>query len=236
MGGVIMYTIDIIIRLTTNVSTDVFVKDLSIMVRPGIAGVVASSQLSGGVVRLAYTVHSKQAVVKLSPDADCHTKDGTPLCHQMGQYCFINMPEVDLVEWHPFTISSAPVDNLTTHHIKSMGESQWTGKLYTLATELESLPAWEREQRLAKMVVAIDGPYGVPLAVEKYTHLLLIAGGIGITPLHACFRQLYALLNPPQGRARMHTHIRSIRLLWVVKTAAEIAPCLDTVRYSVIPL
>ena len=41
-----------------------------------------------------------------------------PLAHSMGQYCYLNIPRISRLEWHPFTISSAPVDMVTTHHIK----------------------------------------------------------------------------------------------------------------------
>jgi len=34
--------------------------------------------------------------------------------HRMGQYMFVNVPEISLLAWHPFTISSAPSDGITT--------------------------------------------------------------------------------------------------------------------------
>ena len=61
-----------------------------------------------GVVKIAYTVRAPihKGVV------------GMPLAHSMGQYCYLNIPRISRLEWHPFTISSAPVDMVTTHHIK----------------------------------------------------------------------------------------------------------------------
>jgi len=35
-----------------------------------------------------------------------------------GQYAFINCPEISRSEWHPFTISSSPEDELLSFHIK----------------------------------------------------------------------------------------------------------------------
>jgi predicted ferric reductase len=226
IGGLVLYTADVIIRLTTNVTTDVIMQDVGVVVR----STQNKGNTVGGVVTLAYTVNSRLGLLKLSPDADSDTyrEDGRPLCHEMGQYVFINIPEIDLNEWHPFTVSSAPVDGVTTHHIKSMGDTEWTGKLYTMAQEMDSLQKWEKAERLANMRAAIDGPYGVPLRVANYTHLLLVAGGIGVTPLIAVFRQLY--LQATNSAKPVNSHLRSVRLVWIMRSPSEIATCLDTVR------
>jgi predicted ferric reductase len=226
IGGLVLYTADVIIRLTTNVTTDVILQDLSVVVR---SSQVDERKTAGGVVSLSYTVNSRLGLIKLSPDADSYTwqPEGKPLCHEMGQYCFLNLPDVDLMEWHPFTISSAPVDGVTTHHIKAMGDTEWTGRLYTLAQELDSLQNWEKVEKLRSLRVAIDGPYGVPLRVSEYTHILMVAGGIGVTPLMAVFRQLY--LQVTTNTNPLFAHLRSIRLVWIMRTPSEIATCLDTV-------
>lgn len=39
---------------------------------------------------------------------------------KMGQYCFIHIPQISPLEWHPFTISSGPYDRQATFHIKVM--------------------------------------------------------------------------------------------------------------------
>ena len=31
---------------------------------------------------------------------------------EMGQYVFLNFPEISLYQWHPFTISSSPYDKV----------------------------------------------------------------------------------------------------------------------------
>ncbi|CAN0463399.1 unnamed protein product, partial [Hapterophycus canaliculatus] len=51
------------------------------------------------------------------------------MLHDAGQYVFINVPSISLLEWHPFTISSCPDDRETTHYIKDMGPTTFTGKL-----------------------------------------------------------------------------------------------------------
>ena len=35
-----------------------------------------------------------------------------------GQYAFLHFPTVSTLQWHPFTISSAPSDDKVTFHIQ----------------------------------------------------------------------------------------------------------------------
>ena len=163
-----------------------------------------------------------------------------------GQYVYINIPAISSLEWHPFTISSAPIDEITTHHIKVMGginSNQWTAKLhrlaiamsknnenndlndnndmeeqksflgdlkYTTSTTTSSLLTGSSSVNgygngsgsdssirvpvsFSSLLVNIDGPYGLSVThdLHRYTHILLVGGGIGVTPLHSCLRHLY---------------------------------------------
>jgi NADPH oxidase len=59
----------------------------------------------------------------------------------MGQFVFLNVPDISAVEWHPFSISSAPDDQYTTHHIHihsrpSSSSLSWTQKLANLVQEV----------------------------------------------------------------------------------------------------
>jgi len=92
-----------------------------------------------------------------------------------GDYAFLNIREVSLTEFHPFTISSNPNNSLsfaTTFHIKDMGVGTWSHNLHRRVAANESL------------TVAIDGPGGA-LQVDPYQRerVLLAAGGIGVTPM-----------------------------------------------------
>jgi len=113
------------------------------------------------------------------------------LSHRIGQYVLINIPSIDIFAWHPFSISSAPSDEgPTTHHIKCMGSNEWTGKLYALAEDFDQQDP-EAESIGSRFPINIEGPYGMPVNVARYSHIVFIAGGIGITPLYSCYRQLF---------------------------------------------
>eukprot|EP00047_Mylnosiga_fluctuans_P005539 m.241090 g.241090 ORF g.241090 m.241090 type:complete len:808 (-) comp13782_c0_seq1:109-2532(-) len=142
-------------------------------------------------------------IVKITP-LDCGAAGNVteirctaPIKFFPGQYCFLNVANVSLLEWHPFTISSAPHGDLT-FHIKDMGANTFTGRLFDCASQLDSL------------LVSVDGPYGLPIDYSKYSTVLLVAGGIGVTPIKSIFE---SLRQSPLPATRVH-------MLWVVRDGA----------------
>ena len=133
------------------------------------------------------------------------------LSFEMGQYFFINIPELSILEWHPFSISSVPSDLYITHHIKLMGPHQWTGKLANFIQQLERS---DSKNALKRVVMNIDGPYGNPLRASQYNCILFIAGGIGITPLHSCFRHIYKTLTE---NSSAYPNLIKVRLVWMTR-------------------
>eukprot|EP01063_Lacrimia_lanifica_P012437 TRINITY_DN1906_c0_g1_i1.p1 TRINITY_DN1906_c0_g1~~TRINITY_DN1906_c0_g1_i1.p1 ORF type:complete len:835 (+),score=275.95 TRINITY_DN1906_c0_g1_i1:54-2507(+) len=99
-----------------------------------------------------------------------------------GQFAFLNVPEIAPLAWHPFTISSSPLEeDSVTFHIKNMGPTQWTGQLHDL------LGGGYSEQGAT---VCVDGPYGTPPDFSQYDHVVFIAGGIGVTPARSLMHTL----------------------------------------------
>ena len=224
-----------------------------------------------------------------------------PMHHEVGQYCFINIPSISTSEWHPFTISSAPCyDKYTTHHIRNMSDTEWTGKLYALArdydnggsgsgsgsgggvdgivkgemdgdggrdgksivelsvrkselhptvnatstangtntgnnsssnnnsnvnnknTSISNTPTYTNHN--TNLLMHVDGPYGVPIQLSKYTHIVLIAGGIGITPMIAYYRYLYHAIQDG-----LYSHIHTIQLVWSMRNEDDARLFVDTV-------
>lgn len=136
-----------------------------------------------------------------------------------GQYAFINIPAISASEWHPFTISSSPLTGLVTFNIKNMGMPHRLPSVSLVRTRdasadmeaLHNAPPRVRDRlqgqftsRLARMAavapraiqsgeqltVNLEGPYGSWGDFAENSVLLLIAGGVGVTPLHAIFQDL----------------------------------------------
>ena len=108
-----------------------------------------------------------------------------------GDYAFLRIPHLARHEWHPFTISSAPVistgpSGKLCFHVRS--EGNWTRSLRKMADD---------RQVLEKVVVNIDGPFGTPShGILAARHAVLVGAGIGVTPfasvLEAMISSAYA--------------------------------------------
>ena len=66
-------------------------------------------------------------------------------------------------------------------------------------------------------MLAVEGPYGVPLKAEDYTDILFVVGGIGITPAISQYRALYQ--RACEGSLPT---VKSVTLVWAVRDAAMI--------------
>jgi NAD(P)H-flavin reductase len=173
-----------------------------------------------------------------------------PFHFRPGQYCFVNVPAISVLEWHPFTLSSAPADAHTTVHIKEMGEGTFTAKLNKLAANVEKQQAKQGRQgrqageaaegagaasgielagesssgpELAANValqVRVDGPYGEPPRIEEYDKLLLVCGGIGVTPCHSLLRHWYLSAVKAAKIGTLSQHPRRVELLWSLRDAS----------------
>jgi NAD(P)H-flavin reductase len=86
-----------------------------------------------------------------------------------GQYIYILVPEISWLQWHPFSISSAPCHGKVTLHVRNLGS--WTSALMGLALKGKDID------------IHLEGPYGSPainiLDDSKYKSFMLISGGIG---------------------------------------------------------
>uniref|UniRef100_A0A7S1ZTX8 FAD-binding FR-type domain-containing protein n=1 Tax=Trieres chinensis TaxID=1514140 RepID=A0A7S1ZTX8_TRICV len=133
-----------------------------------------------------------------------------------SQYAFIAVPEISLFQWHPFTISSSPHEDTVRFHIRKRG--RWTKALHKLTDS--------RHQ----VTLLIEGPFGclsTNMFDNRYKMIMLLSGGIGVTPMQSICHQL------------MHEHeagSRELKKLWFFWTARdpEIIDNMDvTVKNSV---
>jgi 3-phenylpropionate/trans-cinnamate dioxygenase ferredoxin reductase subunit len=111
-----------------------------------------------------------------------------------GQFAYLSIRGSGLREFHPFTVAGTPGDDVQ-FSIKAVGD--WTRRLPEVQVGTEAV---------------IHGPFGAFTCVETEPdrHLLMIAGGIGITPFLAMVR----------GFAETDS-ARRITLVWSVRTEGD---------------
>ncbi|ETI37495.1 hypothetical protein F441_16337 [Phytophthora nicotianae CJ01A1] len=96
--------------------------------------------------------------------------------YHAGQFVYLRIPLLSHTQWHPFSISSSPIEyeDTFTVHVKCIGN--WTKSLYAVAIQA-------REERKMPLIY-VDGFYGkMSDDFQHYPALVFVAGGIGATPI-----------------------------------------------------
>jgi predicted ferric reductase len=122
--------------------------------------------------------------------------EGREFCYLPGQFAFLKILGEIPGEPHPFTIASAPTHSHALQFmIKNNGD--WT-------RELSSVKVGDR--------VKVDGPYGLfnYLSRGRVDEMILIAGGIGITPMLSMLRYMAGTPSTP-----------GITLIWSISHSTE---------------
>ncbi|CAI0438447.1 unnamed protein product [Linum tenue] len=142
-------------------------------------------------------------------------------------FIFIQIRELSWLQWHPFSVSSSPLDG--KYHISVLIKvlGGWTDKLkeriVTTSSADEDDPEgairMDRNSKLCrKLTASVEGPYGHESPYHlMYEYLVLVAGGIGISPFMAILRDVFHRLD--EGRPCLP---REILLVWAVKKSEEI--------------
>lgn len=111
-----------------------------------------------------------------------------------GCYYFLNFPRISCFEWHPFSIADTDFENsIITFHIKALKHRSFTRNLYDA---IENLPPNDRKG-LAVVRFGVLGALSVNL--RRYKRIVLIAGGIGITPMINILQTIIADQSNPYG-------------------------------------
>jgi len=115
--------------------------------------------------------------------------------YEAGQYAFVCFPEISRLSWHPFSLSSAPHEDRLTMHIKDSGG-------FTNALR-------EKAKTGGITKIKMDGPYGrVGVKLSDYKIIVLIAGGVGVTPMISILKDL---LQTSKGL------LTKVYFLWIVR-------------------
>ncbi|XVE56339.1 hypothetical protein DITRI_Ditri04bG0001300 [Diplodiscus trichospermus] len=128
---------------------------------------------------------------------------------------FVKIPSISKFQWHSFSItSSSTIDNHSMSVIVKC-DGWWTSSLYDkIQAELDS----DADHKMKSMPVAIEGPYGPSsMTFLRYDSLLLVAGGIGITPFLSILHEIAAAQD-----SRRYIFPSRIQLIYVVKKSQDI--------------
>ncbi|KAK1935424.1 Ferric reduction oxidase 7 [Phytophthora citrophthora] len=143
---------------------------------------------------------------------------------QVGQFVYVNVPAISRFEWHAFTIASCPGSSSMTLLVKVLGD--WTEKLMIyqqLCTSREVEPD-----------VYVDGYYGASLkdTYQSYNTVVLIGGGVGMTPLLSVFEDICmeAETRQAQGRSPLPRRVSAIFVMRELELLREIYPLLTRIR------
>ena len=122
-----------------------------------------------------------------------------------GQWVLVNCPSISKFQWHPFTITSNPIENGNLQlFIKEKG--QWTKDV------IEYIHDNQYHQTNIKL--KISNPYGQRYdIITKYRVAVLIASGIGITPFMSLFKALPCNL----GHGNNNVYLKKVYLYWVCR-------------------
>ncbi|XP_061541712.1 NADPH oxidase 1 isoform X2 [Phycodurus eques] len=123
---------------------------------------------------------------------------------EVGQYVFLNCPAISQLEWHPFTMTSAPEEDFFSVHIRSAGD--WTEKLISI---MQQLPEGAQGPKMG-----VDGPFGTASEdVFDYDVAMLVGAGIGVTPFASILKSIWYKFK--QSNPILHT--RKIYFYWLCR-------------------
>ncbi|KAJ7363461.1 hypothetical protein OS493_009615 [Desmophyllum pertusum] len=127
---------------------------------------------------------------------------------EAGQYIFLKCKKISQLEWHPFTLTSAPEESYFSVHIRSAGD--WTDGLHKafdcndcLMKDIGSCPR-----------LAVDGPFGTSSTdVFKYDVIMCIGAGIGVTPFASILKSVWYRHNQRYADLK----IKKVYFFWICR-------------------
>ncbi|XP_042274029.1 NADPH oxidase 1 [Thunnus maccoyii] len=154
-------------------------------------------------IRYMQTVGYRKIVMRPSKVLELQlVKSGFKM--EVGQYVFLNCPAISQLEWHPFTMTSAPEEDFFSIHIRSAGD--WTDKLISI---MQQLPEGEQGPKMG-----VDGPFGTASEdVFDYEVSMLVGAGIGVTPFASILKSIWYKFKDSNPKLRT----RKIYFYWLCR-------------------
>ncbi|OQR91852.1 transmembrane protein [Thraustotheca clavata] len=120
-------------------------------------------------------------------------------------FFWVCVPSVSKLEWHPFSAIVNPEQDTIGFCMKAKTKGSFTDKLIQAARASDG----------SELTLLVDGPYGNPsVDIAKYDHIVLICGGIGVTPM-------LSLMNETRDKAD-GTRQKKIEMHWVVRDPKDL--------------
>ncbi|XP_065313288.1 dual oxidase-like isoform X1 [Gordionus sp. m RMFG-2023] len=124
--------------------------------------------------------------------------------YKSGQWVQISIPDINPGEYHAFTLTSAPHEDILSLHIKALG--RWTWKVRNLYDP-------NNLQGSSFPRVYIDGPYGDGNQNwPKHEIAVMIGGGIGVTPYASILKDLVNIFYVNKDHSII---CKKVYFLWV---------------------
>ncbi|CAJ1956923.1 unnamed protein product [Cylindrotheca closterium] len=154
-----------------------------------------------------------------------------------GQWIKVKVPAISNWEWHPFSITSAPNQSTITLDIKAMGGvGSWGDKLQHLAKSVSAGSVYDAHQS-RRCPTKPDDPQKNKLLPTVYLDryqgcdhnqgflnhraVMLVGGGIGITPMMSVLRSCLAATATEDGGGpplpSSMNHLEHLVFVWVVR-------------------
>ncbi|KAK9119829.1 hypothetical protein Scep_017922 [Stephania cephalantha] len=127
---------------------------------------------------------------------------------------FLKVPSISRLQWHLFSITSSSTADDETLSVIVKGEGWWTNALYSrIVTAVDS-----KTHQVKYLPVSVEGPYG-PTSMDflRYDSLLLLAGGVGITPFLSILQEIAST----QDRNKSGLP-KKVQLIYAVKKSEDI--------------
>ncbi|XP_010521417.1 PREDICTED: ferric reduction oxidase 7, chloroplastic-like [Tarenaya hassleriana] len=147
-------------------------------------------------------------------------------------FIFLQVRELSWLQWHPFSVSSSPLDG--KYHmavlIKVLGG--WTGKLMDRISRISEAEQQQLPHGSLPMITAsVEGPYGHESPYHlMYENLVLVAGGIGISPFFAILSDIMHRIR--DGRQCLP---KKVLVVWAIKKSDELSLLSTTDLNSICP-
>ncbi|BBN10086.1 ferric-chelate reductase [Marchantia polymorpha subsp. ruderalis] len=183
--------------------------------------------------RFIRMVQSQKSVdilsTKVLPSGAIELKFAKPdnLEYNALSFMYVLVPGISKYEWHPFSVASSPLDetNQICIYIKPLGS--YTKDIHDALIDTKHHKEAGKLKCPFGFKLNLEGPYGDESNFYlKYNSLVLVAGGIGVTPFLAILRDILH-----RHKLRQDHLPTSIQLVFCVRNEKDVC-LLDTIKPS----